>query len=157
MTDVNRGGNSSKAGRYKTTNGGFTLIELMITIAIMAIIITVALPSYQEYVAKTRRGEAISALMEGAQFLERYYSANGTYLSGGALPNGFPARTPANGAAMYTIAVQGAPTQSAFTLRATRAGSMAGDDCGNFEITQTGQVQTQARAASRTEQQCVRR
>ena len=82
-------------------NSGFTLIELMVVVAIIAIIAAVALPSYQEHVAKTRRSEAGSALLEGAQALERYFSANGRYLlpDNSGLPAIFPTQVPANGTA----------------------------------------------------------
>lgn len=123
-------------------NSGFTLIEVMVVVAIVAIIAAIAMPSYQEHVARTRRAEAVGLLLEGAQALERYYSANGTYLSAAdTLAAVFPTTVPTNGAAYYTIAVVGTPTRSAFTLRATRVagGSMGGDDCGDFEIDQAGQ------------------
>lgn len=121
-------------GRY----AGFTLIELVIVVMIIGVLAVIALPAYQEYVNKGRRAEAVSALMERAQWLERQYSASGTYLEDGALVGNYPIAVPAAGSANYNIDVQGAATASTFTLRATRAGSMAGDGCGNFEITHTG-------------------
>src|SRR5450830_261694 len=50
---------------------GFTLIELMITVAVIGILTAIALPSYSEYVRKSRRTQAISALAEAAEFMER--------------------------------------------------------------------------------------
>ncbi len=58
---------------------GFTLIELMIVIAIIAIITTLALPSYNKQVADGRRADAQSLLIELSQKLERRYLKNGTY------------------------------------------------------------------------------
>ena len=58
---------------------GFTLVELMAAVAIVAILTALAMPSYKEHVAKSRRSEAMTALLDGAQALERYYSANSTY------------------------------------------------------------------------------
>jgi type IV pilus assembly protein PilE len=55
-------------------NRGFTLIEIMIVIAIIGIIITIAAPSFTEYLNKGRRAEVASLLSEQAQILERFYS-----------------------------------------------------------------------------------
>ncbi len=58
---------------------GFTLIELMIVVVIVAILASIALPSYQEQVRKSRRADAKAALMELSGFMERFYAANGRY------------------------------------------------------------------------------
>ena len=58
---------------------GFTLTELMITVAIVGILASIAYPSYQDSVRKSRRGDAKAALMENAGFMERYYSTNFRY------------------------------------------------------------------------------
>ncbi len=60
-------------------NRGFTLIEIMIVIAIIGIIITIAAPSYTEYLKKGRRAEVVSLLSEQAQILERFYTKNNVY------------------------------------------------------------------------------
>ena len=66
---------------------GFTLIELMIAVAVVGILAAIAYPSYQEHVRKARRADAQTALLELAQFMERHYTANGRYLTtAGAAP-----------------------------------------------------------------------
>jgi type IV pilus assembly protein PilE len=123
---------------------GFTLIELMITVAIVGILAAVAYPSYREYVAKSRRAEAQALLMQSAQWMERFYAENYSYstnTAGVAVDDAtmFPARysqSPSSGTAAYTIAVTA--TATTFTVTATRTGTMAADKCGNFQITHTG-------------------
>ncbi len=138
--------------------GGFTLIEVMIVVVIVGILASIAYPSYQESVRKTQRAEAKAALMEGVQALERYYSINGRYTTGATAPLTlaavFPTTAPATGTARYNIAVQGAPTGNSFMLRATRAGTMAGDPCGDYQVSHTGARTLNGMAASRTLADC---
>ncbi len=128
-------------GKY--SDKGFTLIELMITVAIVGILAAIAYPSYQEQVAKSRRSEATNALMSAAQALERYYSANGRYTTtagGSDLPAVYSTAVPESGATYYTISVSGTPAANSFVLIATRSGAMAGDNCGDFTINEAGEL-----------------
>ena len=58
---------------------GFTLIEVMIVVAIVGILAAIAYPSYQEYVLRTGRADGMAKLMEIMQAQERFYSQNQTY------------------------------------------------------------------------------
>ena len=59
--------------------GGFTLIELMVTLVVAAILLSIAVPAYQTQVRKSRRTEARNAVMDLAAREERYYSVNNAY------------------------------------------------------------------------------
>ena len=110
------------------SNRGFTLIEIMIVIAIIGIVITIGYPSLTEYVKKGRRAEVAGLLSEQAQILERFYSKSNVYTGATGLSTGND---------YYTITP--ALTDQTFLLTATRkAGSMATDKCGDFTITNTG-------------------
>ena len=65
-------------------NNGFTLIEMMITVAIIGILVSIAVPSYQQYIIKTRRVDVQQIITSQAQALERYFTVNGKYTNGGS-------------------------------------------------------------------------
>ena len=118
---------------------GFTLIEVMITVAVVAILTAVALPSYNEYVRRGQRAEARAALLQAAQFMERVRTERNSYRPGGAaptLPTGM-AQVPPQGATRYTIQLQ-ANTATTYVLEAQAVGAMATDRCGNLRIDNTG-------------------
>ena len=68
-----------KGNSMMKKTGGFTLIELMIVLAVLSIIVAVGYPSYQEHVKKSRRAEGMGQLLELADRMERAYSDSGTY------------------------------------------------------------------------------
>jgi type IV pilus assembly protein PilE len=126
-----------------TRERGFTLIELMIVVAIIAVLAAVAYPSYLEQINKGKRAEAKSIVLQGTQWLERFYAENFRYDKNTADvavtdPSQFGrfAQSPATGGANYTIAV--AAAQATYTITATRAGSMLNDKCGDLRITNLG-------------------
>lgn len=111
---------------------GFTLIELMIVVAIIGILAAVALPSYTQYVQRGDRASARAAMLEAQQFMERYYATSNTFV-GAVLPARFTG-VPA-GAPRYNIAV-GNLAAGTFTLTATPIGTVS--RCGNLTLTHTG-------------------
>jgi len=118
---------------------GFTLIELMITVAVIALLATIALPSYRGYVVRANRTDAQQTLLRAAQALERYYVTNGSSGYTGATRATFGyTQSPISGAAVYQLDFPSMPSQSAFTIRATpQAGTVNAND-GYLEITSTG-------------------
>lgn len=88
---------------------GFTLIELMIAVAIVAVLAAIAYPAYLDSVWKAKRAEAKAAIFKALQAEERYYTQNNTYISyaSGAPPSGaFPGFSADNAAnSRYQISV----------------------------------------------------
>ncbi|MEI2261280.1 MAG: type IV pilin protein [Stenotrophomonas indicatrix] len=123
---------------------GFTLIELMITVAVIAILAAVAIPSYSEHVRKSRRAQAKADLVELAQQLERFHTVQNTY-SGMTLP--FTV-SPREGKSYYTLSLSGAATSSAFTLQAVPGTGQDKDKCGTLTLDQAGRkTPTEAKVA----------
>lgn len=116
---------------------GFTLIELMITVAIIGILAAVAYPSYTQYVLKANRADAKAILMENAQFMERYYTTNNTYVSASVLSAVVP-KGASGTAVKYNISFSVTPTASVYTLQAVPAGGQASDSCGTLTLSGTG-------------------
>lgn len=126
--------------------GGFTLIELMITVAIVAILAAVAYPAYTDHVAKGRRAEAKAIVLEASHWMERFYAENYRYdenSQGVAVtdPELFGKRFSQSpkppGSAAYTIKLDPLG-QQAVTIVAERTGAMAEDKCGDIAIMHTG-------------------
>lgn len=123
---------------------GFSLIELLVALAIVGVLAAVAYPSYTEQVRKSRRSDCAGAMASLGNAMERHYTVNSSYL--GAADGGADTGTPAifattcpvdGGRATYDLTIQAA-TASTYTLRATPTGAQADDKCGSFTLTNTG-------------------
>lgn len=116
---------------------GFTLIELMIVVAIIAILAAIAYPAYINHTVNTRRAAATACLLEKAQFMERYYTTNMTYV-GAVLPD---TGCEDELAPFYTFSLAGVPTAGAFSVQAVPQGQQASRDgakCGTLGLNQSG-------------------
>ena len=114
--------------RYGMKIHGFTLVELMIVIAVVAILVSLALPSYQQSIRKGRRADAQADLIEFANRAERMFTQSNSYAG-----TGLPANT-----AFYTYSFSAGPSPTAYTIVATPAGSQVSDKCGTMNLTQAG-------------------
>jgi type IV pilus assembly protein PilE len=116
----------------RSAAAGFTLIELMITVAIVGVLAAIAYPSYTQYVRKSNRTDATRTMMQGAQALQRCYSATYAYTGCAAATSG----TSPGG--WYTVTVT--PTATSYTIIATPLGVQVKDTaCASFTLLSSGQ------------------
>jgi len=126
---------------------GFTLIELMIVVAIIALIATIGIPSYRDSAMKSKRAEAKSRLLQIAQLQERYFTQNNTYTTSLTtllnLTGTIYSSDTNDSNSGYQITAAAGSTGSiadSFLLTATRQSTMSGDtECGDLKLANTGQ------------------
>ena len=118
---------------------GFTLIEVLIVVAILGIIAAIAIPSYTSFMNKTRRVDAITILSELAGEQQRFLSENNRYGTSSA-DLGYATDPLLSEDGHYTVSIQN-PTATSFILTATpvAGGAQAGDtECGAFTLNSGG-------------------
>jgi type IV pilus assembly protein PilE len=146
--------------RSRTKPKGFTLIELMIVVAIIGILAAIAYPSYQDSVRKSRRADAKAALLGFSNAMERHFTVSNTYegAAAGGTDTGtpaatiYPAEAPIDGGTKYYDLTINAAGGSSFTLWAAPKGAQASDPCGTLTLTHTGAKNVSG--ASYTKDQC---
>ncbi len=132
---------------------GFTLVEIMIVVAIIGILAAISWPAYQDYVLKAGRADGQAKIMEILHAQERYYSQNQTYTDSLATL-GYSSASVASNEDRYTItaAACGAGIASCVQLTATRKGAQVKDTlCGNLSLDSTG---TRTKTGSADIKQC---
>jgi|AntRauTorckE5430_2_1112549.scaffolds.fasta_scaffold00005_2 type IV pilus assembly protein PilE len=124
------------------SQAGFTLVELMIVVAIIGVMATIAFPSYQNQIEKTRRTAAKTDLLELSQWMERRHSNGFDYRDTTNTSQNNPTlpfvQSPLNGTAFYTITFFADVTKSAFTLQAVPTGGQENDGCGTLTVNEQG-------------------
>nr|WP_183410938.1 type IV pilin protein [Litorivivens lipolytica] len=122
------------------TEKGFTLIEVMVVVAMIAIIATIAMGSYRDSTVRANRTAAASYLLEVANMQERYLLDNRSYAADMAT---LGASVPPEVSANYTVTTVGAA--ATYQVTATPTGAQASDDtdCGWLRINNTGAKSTQ--------------
>lgn len=134
--DTRRAKTIARSGGMRRSHvPGFTLIELMITVAVVAILAAIAYPSYQEQIRKSRRAQAKADLVEYAQMAERWHTVNNSYATF-ALPVDQSPREP-GATAHYALAIT-AQDATTFSIQATPQGRQEVDRCGTLTLNQAG-------------------
>jgi len=124
---------------------GFTLMEMVVIVAIIAIMASIAIPSYQDSLRKSRRADAQVALVGLAAALERHNTINGAYTGAGTVDNDtgaptiYPSTSPSDGStAYYQLTIKSADA-STFELRATPIETTSQKGNGFLSLNQLGQ------------------
>ncbi len=127
---------------------GLTLIEIMVVLALVGILASIALSSYQSNARKTRRYAAESCLMEQAQYMQRYYTtaSNPMTYQAASLP---AATCMTNLASYYAFSLTSA--SQAFSVQAVASGTQTGDtDCRTLALNQAALQSSSSASATTT-------
>lgn len=136
-----------------TRTAGFTLIELMIVVAIVGILAAIAYPSYASYVQKSHRVDAQGVLLEAAQFMERHFTVNNTYLLADGSNNTLPSSLTSRVSTRYTVTVS-AQSATSYTLQAAPTTLQAAEPCQTLRVLSTGLKTSGAATATTDTKNC---
>lgn len=121
----------------ESSHRGFTLIELMIVVAIIGILAAIAYPSYTEYVERAKRKDAVAVMLESVQFVERYFTERRTYVGvDGAMPTSLT-KAPREGTATYNINLSGI-SATTYTVTAAPVSTYTPKKCGSLSVNNAG-------------------
>jgi type IV pilus assembly protein PilE len=118
---------------------GFSLVELMVTVAIIGILASIALPSYNEHVRKGRRAGGAACAAAMAQGMERYYTTALTYVGAPAAAT-LDDRCDPDALQFYTMGVDQIAAKT-YRVTAAPTGRQSGDSCGTLSINHAGNKQ----------------
>ncbi len=113
---------------------GFTLIELMIVVAVVGILAAIAYPSYIDSVRKAHRADGKAALLNAAQKMEAYYARNAKYTDATLADLNIPSTSEEG---YFDITIETADANS-YVFRAEALGDQQNDDIKGFQLTSTG-------------------
>ena len=121
----------AKAALMRIRHAGFTLLEMVTVLAVLAILLSVAVPTYQKYLIRVHRTEAVSALLQVASCQEIVFASRGQYDTTRCAPSGLE---------HYSIRLEPGDTPASpdFVAWADPAGAQADDPCGSLGLDQTG-------------------
>ena len=134
--------------RARDASAGFTLIEVMITVAIVGILATVAVPSYRDYVMRGHLADASNGLATVRADMERHFQDNRSYATVGTFVTPCASTSAASRTFnLFVVSCAAAPTATAFTLQAVGSGAASGF---TYTITQADVRATTAAATGWT-------
>ena len=137
---------------HQRSIGGFSLIELLIVVALLGIISLFAIPGYQQQIRKANRAEAKIALTSGSQLLERCFTEFTSYSNAGCIDT---TALDAMGNNFFTFAISRNSTVYTITATANSSKNQHKDtDCVEFSITSTGLKAAEDSAAADTSSKC---
>ena len=140
-------------------HSGFTLVELVMVMAIIGVLLAVGIPQYSDYMERSRRADGTSTLLDYAAEQEKWFFSRNTYtntrgnLGPANSPEGFYAMTLDNNVGGLTC--RGATPFNCFEIFATAQGRQGGDeDCALFSIDHTGAKKAWDTGGSRNDDVC---